>query len=323
MALRATGYVPIIIDNYSNSDRSIPEKLSLLTGMEESVLEIDCRDFDALKREIRHYGKIDGVIHLAAYKAVGESVADPLKYYDNNLRAMTSVLALTMELSIPNFVFSSSCTVYGIPDKREVFEDTPFGKAYSPYGFTKQACERMMHDLADNHNDHRFISLRYFNPIGAHPSGLIGELPLGKPNNLIPFLTQTAAGLHNKVTVFGTDYDTPDGTCIRDYIHVYDLALAHVAALEYGFKRDKVGYEVFNIGTGKGHSVSEIIDTFKEVNGVDFEVAYGERRPGDIAAIYANTDKAIKYLDWAPKYSLADALRHAWKWQQNLQPQAS
>jgi len=318
VALREAGYEPVMIDNYSNSESSIKDRLSSLTGRSETILEIDCRDLPSMKKSLLPYGKIDGIIHLAAFKAVGESVANPLKYYSNNLGAMTAILELAMDLKVKNFVFSSSCTVYGVPDQVEVFEDTPFGKAYSPYGFTKQVCERMMSDVSDKNPDCDFVSLRYFNPIGAHPSGAIGELPLGKPNNLVPFLTQTAAGQHDKVTVFGTDYDTPDGTCIRDYIHVYDLAMAHVAALDFGFEKKDRAYDVFNIGTGKGHSVLEIIHTFKEVNGVDFRVEMGKRRPGDVDAIYANTEKAIKHLDWAPRYTMADALRHAWKWQKNL-----
>jgi UDP-glucose 4-epimerase len=318
VALREAGYEPVIIDNYSNSDRSIPNKLSKLTGTYETVLEIDCRDLASIKLALEPLGKIEGIIHLAAFKAVGESVANPLKYYDNNLGAMTSILRLAAELDIPNFVFSSSCTVYGAPEVTEVHEQTPFGETPSPYGFSKQICERMMREVSEIQRDKAFISLRYFNPIGAHPTGQIGELPLGKPNNLVPYLTQTAAGIRDLITVFGTDYETPDGTCIRDYIHVYDLARAHVAALDFSIRSSRPGYEVFNIGTGKGHSVLEIIHTFKDVNGVDFNVKLGDRRPGDVAAIYANVDKAKKHLDWSPRYTMADALRHAWKWQQNL-----
>lgn len=323
VSLREAGYVPIIVDNFSNSGREMPSRLNSLTGKKEIVEDIDCRDLAALSKLNDNHGPFFGIIHLAAFKAVGESVENPIKYYDNNIGSMTKVLELAAEKNIPNFVFSSSCTVYGSPDAKEVLESTPFKEAYSPYGVTKQVCERMMKDIADRRRDLNFISLRYFNPIGAHPTGKIGELPLGRPNNLVPYLTQTAAGLREKVTVFGDNYDTADGTCIRDYIHVCDLATAHVAALEYCSKSDNPHYEVFNVGTGRGNSVLEIIRTFKEVNGVDFKVEIGSRRAGDVDAIFANTDKARNHLLWTPKYSLADALKHAWKWQQNLEKQVS
>jgi len=318
VSLRASGYTPVILDNLSNSERAVAGGISRITGCEEKIHEIDCRDSAAIIDLIEKVGGITGIIHLAASKAVGESVENPLKYYDNNVGSMTSILKVTEKLNIQSFVFSSSCTVYGSPDSSEVTEGTPFGNAYSPYGYTKQAGERMIEDLSKKDIQTNFVSLRYFNPIGAHPSSQIGELPLGKPNNLIPFVCQTAAGLRSELTVFGNDYDTADGTCVRDYIHVLDLADAHVRALEYSHQKEAPQHDVFNIGTGMGHSVKEIIDTFKNENGVDFTVKYGPRRAGDVEAIFANTEKASNVLKWKPKYTLAEALTHAWNWQKTL-----
>ncbi|HKK40094.1 MAG TPA: UDP-glucose 4-epimerase GalE [Cryomorphaceae bacterium] len=318
VSLRAAGYVPIILDNLSNSEITVKEGLSRITGFEEKIHQIDCRDSDAILRLIELEGGISGIIHLAAFKAVGESVANPLKYYDNNVGAMTSILQVAEKLNIHSFVFSSSCTVYGSPDSVEVTEKTPMGKPFSTYGYTKQIGEKMIEDLSDTGIKTKFVSLRYFNPIGAHPTSQIGELPLGKPNNLIPFICQTAAGLREELTIFGNDYKTIDGTCVRDYIHVSDLAEAHVRALQYISRKNAPQHDVFNIGTGKGNSVSEIIDTFKNENGVDFKVKYGPRRAGDVEAIFANTDKASTVLNWQPEYTLADALIHAWNWQKTL-----
>jgi len=318
VSLRAAGYTPIILDNLSNSQKTVKEGLSRITGVEEKIHEIDCRDSDSILELIEKEGGISGVIHLAAFKAVGESVEKPLKYYDNNVGSMTSILQVAEKLNIHSFVFSSSCTVYGSPDSSEVTEETPIGETFSPYGYTKQIGERMIKDLSKNEINTKFVSLRYFNPIGAHPSSRIGELPLGKPNNLIPFICQTAAGLREELTVFGNDYGTADGTCVRDYIHVLDLADAHVRALEYSRQHNAPQHDVFNIGTGKGNSVKEIIDTFKNENGVDFKVKYGRRRAGDVEAIFANTEKASNVLKWKPKYTLADALVHAWNWQKTL-----
>jgi len=318
VSLRRAGYAPVILDNLSNSEMAVSDGISRITGFDEQIHEIDCRDSDGILDLIEKEGGISGIIHLAAYKAVGESVENPLKYYDNNVGSMTSILQVTEKLNIQSFVFSSSCTVYGSPDSSEVIEETPIGKAYSPYGYTKQIGERMIEDLSKKGIGTRFVSLRYFNPIGADPSSNIGELALGKPNNLIPFVCQTAAGLRDEITVFGDDYKTADGTCVRDYIHVSDLAEAHVRALEYSRQKNAPQQDVFNIGTGKGNSVTEIIDTFKHENGVDFEVKYGPRRAGDVEAIFANTEKASKILKWQPKYTLAEALVHAWNWQKTL-----
>ena len=316
--LRNSGFEPILIDNFSNSERSVAQGISKITGFEEHIHEYDCRDSSGLLKLTQDIGQIEGIIHLAAFKAVGESVANPLKYYDNNIGSMVGVLRIAEELNIKNVVFSSSCTVYGSPESKEVKEDLPHLEAYSPYGVTKQVCERMLEDLSQRINRAKFVSLRYFNPIGAHPSGLIGELPIGTPNNLVPYMTQTAAGLRDKLTVYGDNYETPDGTCVRDYIHVSDLALAHVSALDFAMKKMDSHHEVFNIGTGKGQSVMDIITTFKETNSLDFPVEIGERRPGDVPSIYANVDKANSQLGWKAKYSLKDALEHAWKWQTSL-----
>jgi len=318
VSLRAAGYTPIILDNLSNSKRIVAKRISQITGFKEKIHEIDCRNSDEILSLIKREGGILGIIHLAAFKAVGESVENPLKYYDNNLKSMISILHVVEKLNIQRFVFSSSCTVYGSPDSTKVFEKTPMGNAFSPYGYTKQVGERMVEDLSNTNIDTKFISLRYFNPIGAHPSSLIGELPLGKPDNLIPFVCQTAAGIRKELTVFGSDYKTVDGTCVRDYIHVCDLAEAHVQALEYTGQKEAPQYDVFNIGTGKGNSVDEIIDTFKKENGVKFLVKYGPRRAGDVEAIFADTKKANQILKWRPQYTLSDALIHAWKWQQLL-----
>lgn len=317
VALAEAGYKPIILDNFSRSEAQIPERIDELCGYEVPLYAIDCRDKRGLLDLLAKEGRIEGVIHLAAYKAVGESVQQPIAYFDNNLGAMCGLMEVMVEEKIERFVFSSSCTVYGVPKVREVSEDMPHGNVHSPYGYTKQACERLMSDVAKSEPWLRQISLRYFNPIGAHPSGKLGELPIGVPNNLIPYITQAAARLRDKVVIYGNDYDTPDGTCIRDYIHVCDLADAHVLALKRT-KEHNESLEVFNIGTGKGNSVKEIIDTFREVNGVPLKTEYGDRRPGDIDAIYANATKAMNTLAWQPKYTVKDALKHAWQWQKSL-----
>lgn len=317
VALATNGYMPVVLDNFSRSERHIPLKINALCGFEVPMYSLDCRNKQGLLDMLDAEGGVDGVIHLAAYKAVGESVKQPVAYFDNNLGSMSSLMEVLLSQKINNFVFSSSCTVYGATETGEVSESTPFGKAYSPYGFTKQACERLMADVARAEPWLRQVSLRYFNPIGAHPSGGLGELPLGEPNNLVPYITQAAAGLREAITIFGNDYNTPDGTCVRDYIHVCDLAEAHVQALNW-VKESKVPLEVFNVGTGKGCSVKEIIDIFQEVNKVPLEVRQGPRRPGDIDAIYANADKVKATFNWQSQYSVSDALQHAWQWQQTL-----
>lgn len=318
VALAARGFEPVIVDNLSNSNPSVIDAIAELTGHKIPFHKVDCTNKAELQKVISAEEEISGVIHLAAYKAVGESVEKPMKYYDNNVGAMSSVLQVMQHSGISNLVFSSSCTIYGNADQQPVTEDTPHKEAFSPYGFTKQICERMMRDMQQAHPALKQVSLRYFNPIGAHPSGKIGELPLGTPNNLVPFVTQVAAGLRDKLTVFGNDYNTPDGTCIRDYIHVMDLAEAHVAALEYMIASTTSQLDVFNIGTGKGVSVKEIIDIFKDTNKVDLKVQYGPRRAGDVETIFADARKAEDVLRWKAAYSVSDALKDAWNWQKNL-----
>ncbi len=312
------GFHPVILDNFSTSDKKVIDALKTLTKNRLSAFETDCRDWKAVLKIMRSQGEITGVIHLAAYKAVGESVEEPLKYYDNNIGSLLGIASAMEMAQIKNFVFSSSCTVYGTPEEQPVFESTPWEKAFSPYGYTKQCCERIIEDLQIANPELNQVSLRYFNPIGAHPSALIGELPIGKPNNLVPFITQTAAGMRDELTIFGTDYNTPDGTCIRDYIHVMDLAEAHVAALKYMLNKRDSSLDIFNIGTGKGVSVKEIIEIFEEVNGVKVPYKNGARRPGDVESIYANVDKATEVLKWKAEYPVSEALEHAWKWQKQL-----
>jgi len=317
VALSENGFTPVLLDNLSRSDESIPGRINELCGFEVPLYRTDCRDEDGLRRLLDAEGGVDGVIHLAAYKSVGGSVKAPVEYFDNNIGSMANLFKVMTAERINNLVFSSSCTVYGVPDQREVTEKTPFGDAFSPYGFTKQACERMMADVARAEPWMRQVSLRYFNPVGAHPSGKLGELPGGVPDNLIPYVTQTAAGQRDHITVFGNDYDTPDGTCVRDYLHVCDLAEAHVRAVKY-VSDSKVPLDSFNIGTGRGYSVKEIIDIFREVNQTEVKTLQGARRPGDVDAIYANVDKAAKTLGWRSKYTVEEALKHAWEWQKSL-----
>ncbi len=320
VALAEQGYDPIILDDFRNSQRSVIDGIASLIGRKPTLLDIDCCDKATLLAAFTNLGYIDGVIHLAAFKAVGESVLDPLKYYRNNIGALDSVLSAMDTLGIEKLVFSSSCTVYGEPDTREVTESNPADRAMSPYGFTKQIGERLLVDYLNSGKPGRFISLRYFNPIGAHPSAAIGELPLGVPNNLVPYITQVAIGQRPELTVFGTDYDTPDGTCIRDYIHVVDLANAHVAALaKLGTGSCGVSPGFINIGCGKGASVKEIIETFQRVNKLELKVNYGERRPGDVPAIFANAALAKKELGWEAQYTTDQALEHAWNWQKKLE----
>jgi UDP-glucose 4-epimerase len=314
-----TGYTPIIIDNYSNSSEDVIPRIEKIIGTKVKSYKADCNDFSALDRLFSEEKGIIGAIHFAASKAVGESVNEPLKYYANNLGSTVTLLQAMKKHNVLNFVFSSSCTVYGEPDSLPVTEEFPVKAAISPYGNTKQICEEIIRDTVAAEKEFKAISLRYFNPIGAHPTALIGELPLGIPNNLIPFVTQTAAGLREKVTVFGNDYNTSDGTCVRDYIHVVDLAKAHVKALDLlGSKSSGTFYDVFNVGTGKGNSVLEIIKTFEDVNNLKLNYLIGPRREGDIEQIYASTDKANNVLGWKAELTLREGLRDAWKWQEQL-----
>ncbi len=317
--LVAAGYEPVIIDNFSNSEPYMVDRINELTNKDLKVYEGDCTDIELLRRAFSETENLTGVIHFAAFKAVGESSEKPLKYYENNLVSTINLLKVMQEKSIQGLVFSSSCTVYGQPDVLPVTEETPLKPAESPYGRTKQMCEDIIHDVYKSGTRIKAISLRYFNPIGAHPSARIGELPTGVPNNLIPFITQTAAGLREKLTVFGNDYDTPDGTCVRDYIHVIDLARAHVAAIDHlNSVPEEAYYDTFNIGTGRGNSVQEVIDTFEKVNNVALNFEVGPRRPGDVVTTYADVTKSSEQLNWKAEHSLADGLRDSWNWQKQL-----
>ncbi len=319
VALAEAGFRPVIIDDFSNSQSSALDGLAKILGEKPVCYTEDCNDFEAV-RKILKTEQISGVIHFAAYKAVGESMHAPLKYYANNLGSLVTVLRAMQAEGVSNLIFSSSCTVYGEPEKIQVTEQTPVQPASSVYGNTKQVGEEILRDVTTANPALRAISLRYFNPIGAHPSASIGELPLGVPSNLVPFITQTAAGIRESLTVFGNDYPTPDGTCIRDYIHVMDLAEAHVAALQNLFSPSKDGhnYQVFNVGTGQGNSVLELIKTFEEVSGKPLNYKIGPRRPGDISAVYADATNVREGLGWTAKRSLRDALTDAWHWQQSL-----
>jgi UDP-glucose 4-epimerase len=278
--------------------------------------EVDCTNFNALDKVFSE-NSFDAVIHFAAYKAVGESVSKPLDYYENNILSLTTLLRVMAGHSVRNLIFSSSCTVYGEPDVIPVTEQSPVKPASSPYGATKQMCERILEDAKVY--GIQTVSLRYFNPIGAHPSGLIGELPIGTPNNLVPFITQSAAGIRGALTIFGNDYSTPDGTCIRDYIHVVDLADAHVKSLDFVRQQKAAsGFHVFNVGTGQGTTVLELVNTFEEVNRVKLNYSFGPKRPGDVEKVYADPSVAFKNLNWNPKFSIKEALQHAWQWELRL-----
>ncbi len=316
--LYKSGFEPIIIDNFSNSEEKVLEGLEKIIGHPTLCYKADCNDETALRR-LFEKEKIEGVIHFAANKAVGESVENPLLYYHNNIGTTVLLLKLMQEYSIHNFVFSSSCTVYGQPDHLPVTEATPRQEAASPYGNTKRICEDIIRDFVFSKPSVKAIALRYFNPIGAHETAEIGELPRGVPSNLVPYITQTAAGLRQKLTVFGDDYNTPDGTCIRDFIHVVDLAKAHVKALELlaGVKEENF-YDVFNIGTGEGVTVLQLIKTFEEVNDLKLNYSLGPRRPGDVEQIYAQVDKSKEVMGWQTEKTLEDSLRDAWRWQQKL-----
>ncbi len=318
VALQQAGYDVVVIDNLCNSELWILDRIERITGQRPLFEKLDLCDAVHLKRFFSLHPDIEGVIHFAALKAVGESTEKPLKYYHNNLTGLINLLAAMQDAKCDRIVFSSSCTVYGQPDSLPVSESAPMKKAQSPYGNTKQVCEDIIEDVSRSGNL-KAISLRYFNPIGAHASALIGELPKGTPNNLVPFITQTAAGKRDCVKVFGSDYDTPDGTGIRDYIHVVDLAEAHVAAIERLNTRGSCPKnEVFNLGTGQGYSVLDIIQTFQRVIGVTFSYEMVDRRPGDIEKVWADPTKANSQLRWKAKLGLEDMLRSAWRWEQQL-----
>lgn len=319
VALHKAGYEAVIVDNFSNSSKSVLEGLQKITGSQPTLYEIDCNNREAMQQVFKKEKGIEGVIHFAAFKAVGESVNEPLKYYQNNLGSLLVLLELMEAHGVKNLVFSSSCTVYGQPATLPVTEETPTQPASSPYGRTKQMCEDILSDLTKSKSPVRSVALRYFNPIGAHESALIGELPNGVPNNLIPFVTQTAAGIREELTVFGNDYNTPDGTCVRDYIHVMDLADAHIKAFEFLDKVEEESfYDTVNVGTGEGNTVLEVINAFEKVSGQQLNYRIGERRSGDVEKVWANVDKANKKLDWQARYDIERSLADAWRWQQKL-----
>jgi len=312
------GYEVISIDDNSRSTTYLLDGIEKITGKKLKNYKVDLKNFDETLAVFQENEDINGIIHFAAYKAVGESVEEPLMYYENNMYSLVNLLKCAKEFNVPNVVFSSSCTVYGNPDNIPVTEQSPIKKAESPYGATKQMGEQIVFDFARVSNT-KAILLRYFNPVGAHPSIKIGELPLGKPQNLVPAITQTAIGKLPQMQVWGDDYPTRDGSCIRDYIHVSDIAHAHTLALEYlENSRNKTNCDVFNLGSGNGVTVLEAIHAFEEVSGVNLNYKLGPRRPGDVVAIYANNQLAVDELGWTLQYDLKDMMRTAWEWEQKV-----
>lgn len=314
------GYKVVIVDNLSNSQADVIDGIEKITGVRPAFEKMDCCDLDGMDKVFAKYPDIEGIIHFAASKAVGESVEKPLLYYRNNIVSLVNLLELMPKYGVKGIIFSSSCTVYGQPDPENlpVTEDAPVKPAESPYGNTKQVNEEIIRDFINSGADIKAILLRYFNPIGSHPSAIIGEMPNGVPMNLIPYVTQTAMGIRKQLKVFGNDYDTPDGTCIRDYIYVVDLAKAHVKAMQRVLDTDSDKLEVFNVGTGKGVSTKEIVDAFEKSTGVKLNWTFAPRRPGDIEKVWANPEKANNVLGWKAETSLEDTLKSAWNWQVKL-----
>lgn len=317
--LLQNGFEPWILDDLSNSNINVLDGIESISGVRPHFIEMDVCDKEALRSFLKENSCFSSVIHFAAFKAVGESVAEPLKYYRNNLLGVVNVLEEMLYFDIPNFVFSSSATVYGQPDVLPATEESPIQAANSPYGNTKQINEEIIRDTVFANNQLNAIALRYFNPIGAHDSALIGELPLGKPNNLMPFITQTAAGIYGELKVFGGDYNTPDGTAVRDYIHVVDLAKAHVVALGRMIKnKNKEKYEYFNLGTGHGFSVLEVIQSFERSTGEKLNYKIVDRRAGDVEQIYASTNLANEELGWKAELSIDEMTASSWAWEKKL-----
>ena len=321
VALQEKGYEVLIADNLSNSNPTVLDNIEQITGQRPLFEKVDLADANACHELFQHFA-FEAVIHFAAKKYVNESVQEPLLYYQNNFGSTLNILKEMRQHQVRHFIFSSSCTVYGEPDQLPVTESSPVKKAMSPYGNTKQVIEEILEDCCKAYPELKVIALRYFNPIGAHPSGKIGEIPHGIPQNLLPYLTQTAIGIRECLSVWGDDYDTPDGSCIRDYIHVYDLAKAHVCAMQRLMegKRNQ-NYEVFNIGTGNGYSVLELIHTFEKATGVKLNYQIKGRREGDIPQIWADTTLANEVLGWKAAYTLEEMLRTAWNWEQKMQQQ--
>jgi UDP-glucose 4-epimerase len=313
------GFDVVIVDNLYNSEAGVADRIASITGTKPQLEIFDLCDKPALEEFFTKHNDIAAIIHFAAYKAVGESVNKPTEYYRNNLVSLLNLLDAMKKYDAGNIVFSSSCTVYGQPVKLPVSESAPLQPATSPYGNTKQIGEEIIRDAVSSEKNLKAISLRYFNPIGAHPSAQIGELPRGVPENLVPYITQTAIGLRKELQVFGDDYDTPDGSCIRDYLHVCDLARAHVVAVKRLLDgKNKQNYEVFNLGTGKGVSVFDAIRSFEKVSGVKLNYRITSRRPGDIEKIWADPSFANSELGWKTVYSLDDSMRSAWEWEKKI-----
>lgn len=318
--LQNQGYEVCILDNLSNSSLDVLEGIKKISGTLAQFENVDLRDSAGLSQFFNSQGPFDGIIHFAASKAVGESVLDPLHYYENNVNTLVFLLKEVVKMQTPlSFIFSSSCTVYGQADSMPIKEDAPVKAAESPYGNTKQIGEEILKDLSKVNTNIQSILLRYFNPIGAHPSLAIGELPLGKPQNLVPFITQTAAGLYEKLTVFGDDYPTADGTCIRDYIDVVDLAKAHVAALNRLLnQKNESNFEIYNLGSGNGSTVLEVVRSFEKVSGISLHYTIGERRSGDVISAYADTALANEKLDWNTQVTLDASVLNAWNWEKKI-----
>jgi UDP-glucose 4-epimerase len=317
--LLENGFSVVSVDNFMNSLETVPERIREITGKDFPHYAVDLTDKSAVEQVFREHPDLDGLIHFAALKAVGESVEKPLWYYRNNINSLLNVLEAAEKYGLKAFIFSSSCSVYGNAEELPVTEETPLQAAESPYAYTKQVGERILQDFSRVKERPAVVSLRYFNPAGAHPSARIGEQSPTKALNLAPVITETAAGLREKVTVFGDDYNTRDGSCIRDYIHIMDLADAHTKALKYLLEdKNESQFEVFNLGIGEGVSVLEAIQAFERVSGLKLNYERGPRRPGDVVAIYANYDKAARKLGWQPNYSIDDIMRTAWEWQRRV-----
>ena len=312
------GFDPICVDNNSRSTKALLAGIKLISGVAVKNYKVDLCNFDDTYAIFQENHDIEGIIHFAAFKAVGESVEKPLMYFENNLYSLINILKYVKEFDIPNFIFSSSCTVYGSPDEIPVTEKSPLKPPESPYGATKQMGEEIVKEVSQK-GETQSILLRYFNPVGAHPSALIGELPLGKPENLVPAITQTAIGKIKQLVVYGDDYPTRDGSCVRDYVHVCDIAHAHILALQYLInKKNTAPCEIFNLGTGDGVTVLEVIHSFEKISGVKLNYKIGPRRPGDVIAVYANNSLAKNTLNWIPRFSLDEMVSSAWKWELKL-----
>jgi len=310
------GWEVISVDNYSNSSASTFTRIKDITGKSITNYVVDLCDAKATRSIFEQHNDIWGIIHFAAYKSVPESVEKPLVYYHNNIESLVNILNCAAEFKVPHVIFSSSCSIYGDIAKLPVSEETIAGRANSPYGYTKQVGERIVEDFSVANPSIKSVALRYFNPVGAHPSGKNGEVPVQRPNNLVPMITQTASGKHKEMKVFGNNYDTRDGTCIRDYVHVCDIATAHIDALLYlEANKNAPAYSVFNLGTGNGVSVLEMINAFEKESGKKLNYVIAPRRDGDVGAIFSDCTKAKKLLGWEPKYSLPDMMASAWKWE--------